>query len=264
MGDKISFTEMRKSTLDKVRSKNLHASDSNTPSRVKQVISFSTGKPNTPSPSSPSRKQRTAESEPSPLFPPAAEKDQPTKPNTEKRAHKRKWFDVTQNVEPHSFWHHDFNPHTLIDTQMLFLADVDLVNKYGAAAPFEAAQIYALRTTELIRIAEKERIQAHQQMEKMSAEFTEVEKLKKELLECKQERNLLNQQQQDLKQANDALSKELKQTKDAQLSAISDLKIARISITTLEKNLASQKVALDIRSLLLKSMISMPHWTNCT
>lgn len=180
MGSKISFVEMRKLKLGQSRPKNLNPPSSSTPGRASHLVAPSVEKPTAPPSSSPSKKQKASELDQNSPLPSAVEKDLSSKPTTEKRVHKHKWY-VTQNVELHSFWHHEFNPRTMIDTQ------------------------------ELIRIAEKERIQMHMQVEKMNAEFGEVEKLKKEPCECTQERNMLCQQQQELKKTHDTLINELQE-----------------------------------------------------
>lgn len=156
-------------------------------------------------------------------------------------------------MAPNSFWHHEFNPCLLIDSQLTFQADVETVEKYGLVSAYEAAETYALRIAKLVYLAEKERSQAHMQIEKMNRGFTKMEELKKELYECTKERNTLTQQHRELKKAHDDLVTDFQKTKDqakaveeAKVSALTELENAQKSFANLEENLSSQKTSFEI------------------
>lgn len=109
----------------------------------------------------------------------ASAKEAAAKPAPEKKGHKRKWYAVTQNVEPQSLWHHETNPRAFIDSQLSFPADLEIFNKCGVALTYEAAETYALCLAELIRSAENERIQAQRQVEQAVADLGKIEEMKK-------------------------------------------------------------------------------------
>lgn len=56
---------------------------------------------------------------------------------------------------------------------------MDAGEKYGPSSTYEAAATYALRTAELIRLAEKERAQMHYKMEQVNQELLKIEEMKK-------------------------------------------------------------------------------------
>lgn len=196
MGDKISFVEMRRLKEQSFQKQAAQTSGAS-PSPATHLITPPVENAPLPQHSPASKRAKLAESSHTEISI-ATEKNMSSKPPPEKRVTKRKWFDITHNALSPSCWNVDFNPRHHLDEHLTFQTDIDAAEKYGPSSTYEAAATYALRTVELVRLAEKERAQMHYKMEQVNRDLLKMKEMHKELEDFKKEREHFAQKNEEL------------------------------------------------------------------